>query len=153
MDDAQVQITKQGFDSLTEELRVLEEEKRPLLVKRLSRARSEGDLSENSDYQNAKEELEFMDGKIDELEHVLKSAKIVKTEGGDTVSIGKIVHVKVNGSKNTFSIVGAWEADPTQKKISHSSPLGQALIGKKKGDKVEVEVPAGKVTYTILEVK
>lgn len=151
--DKQVQVTKQGYDTLVSELESLEQEKRPLLVKRLSRARAEGDLSENSDYQNARDELEFMDGKIQELKHVLKNAKVVKTSSKDEVCIGKCVHVQVNGSKNTFDIVGEWEADPAQKKISHSSPLGQALVGKKKGDEVEVEAPAGKITYKILKIE
>ena len=153
MDDKQIQVTKQGYDALDKELKSLEEKKRPLLVKRLSRAMAEGDLKENSDYQNARDELEFMDGKIEELTHVVKSAKIVSSSGnGNEVSIGKSVNVQVNGNKNTFHIVGEWEADPAQKKISHSSPLGKALIGKKKGDKVDVEAPAGKITYKIISI-
>ncbi|MGD8744581.1 MAG: transcription elongation factor GreA [Candidatus Woesebacteria bacterium] len=148
----QIPITKEGLKALENELEILLEEKRPQLVDRLSNARQQGDLSENSDYQNAKDELEFMDGQIDELNHVIKNASIIKKSRGDTVTIGAKVKVKGNGLKQSFHIVGEWEADPKEKKISHSSPLGQALVGKKKGEKVEVEAPAGKITYEILSV-
>lgn len=149
----QIQITKQGLEALKNELAELVGEKRPKLVERLSNARQQGDLKENSDYQNAKNELEFMDGKIEELEHVINVAVVVKSKGKkDGVSVGAKVHVKVNGAKHTFHIVGEWEADPAEKKISHTSPLGKALVGKKKGEKVEVEAPAGKITYEILSI-
>lgn len=152
--DKKVQMTKKGIEALEKELSVLVDEKRPKLVERISRARSEGDLSENSDYQNARDELEFMDGKISELKNVLKNAEVVGSNGnGNEVGIGASVRVKVNGSNNEFHVVGEWEADPVNKKISHTSPLGNALMGKKKGDKVEVEAPAGKVTYEIVGIK
>lgn len=147
-----VQMTKQGFTALREELKVLREEKRPLMVERLSNARSQGDLSENSDYQNAKTELEFMDGKIEELEKVLKSAVVVKAGNNGGVSVGTSVKLKVNGREVAFHIVGEWEADPAEKKISHTSPLGSALVGRKVGEKVEVKAPAGKITYEILSI-
>lgn len=127
--------------------------KRPKLVDRLSNARSHGDLSENSDYQSAKEELEFLDGRIDELSEVVKVAVVaddVSTSKG--VAVGTKVTVRVNGKEVVFSVVGEWEADPINKKISDSSPLGKALSGKKVGDKVEVEAPAGKVQYEIVAI-
>jgi transcription elongation factor GreA len=147
------QVTKQGFSELTKELKELSEKKRPKAVDRLSYARSQGDLSENSDYHSARDELEFLDGRISELEDVLKNAVIVrKNSKGGTVSVGTVVEVKANGSQHTFNIVGEWEANPSEKKISHTSPLGQALVGKKVGDKVEVEAPAGKLHYEILKI-
>jgi len=153
----QVQMTKDGFEALKEELAVLVEDKRPKLVDRLSFARQQGDLSENSDYTNAREELEFLDGRIDELEVVIKTASIVngKSHKKDTdgVSLGTRVTLKVNGDKHVYEIVGEWEADPVNKKISHESPLGRALVGKKIGDKVEVIAPAGKVNYEILAIE
>lgn len=150
----QIQVTKKGKESLDKELNDLKEVKRPKLVERLSRARDEGDLSENSDYTNAKDELEFLDGRIAELDSVLKNAVIVKTGGPKgKVAVGSRVSVKVNSSEHVFEIVGDWEADPVQKKISHTSPLGQALVGKEKGDKTEVEAPAGKIIYEILSIK
>src|SRR3989304_1687712 len=151
----QVQLTKEGFEALQKEFTELNEVKRPKLVDRLSNARSQGDLTENSDYSNAKEELEFLDGRIEELENVLKSAEIVKNgsskNGG--VSVGTRVTVKVNGEKHVYEMVGEWEADPVNKKISPESPLGQALVGKKVGEKAEVKAPAGKVTYEILAIE
>jgi transcription elongation factor GreA len=150
----QIQMTKQGLETLKGELDELVNEKRPRLVERLSNARSQGDLSENSDYANAKEEMEFLDGRIDELEEVLKTASVVNSNGkrGD-VGVGTKVTVKVNGDKHVFAIVGEWEADPINKKISPESPLGQALCGKKVGEKVDVEAPAGKLTYEILLIE
>jgi transcription elongation factor GreA len=149
-----IKLTKQGLDTLRAELEELRDVKRPKLVDRLSNARSQGDLSENSDYQSAKEELEFLDGRIDELTEVVKSASVV-TSNGKTgwIGVGTKVTVKTNGTKTIFDIVGDWEADPINKKISHESPLGLALTGKKVGDKVEVEAPAGKLQYEILAVE
>lgn len=150
---AKVQITQSGMDALKVELSQLVDEKRPALVDRLSNARSQGDLAENSDYQSAKDELDFLDGRIAELENVLKNAQVVDEVKNGGVSVGTKVTLKVNGSKTEFHIVGEWEADPMQKKISHTSPLGKALVGKKRGEKVEVEAPAGKIMYEILSVE
>jgi transcription elongation factor GreA len=149
-----IQITKQGFENLKKELDELVNTKRPKLVERLANARSQGDLSENSDYQNAKEELDFLDGKISELEDVINKAEVVggKINNGE-IAVGAEVTLKIQGEKHVYYIVGEWEADPTSKKISHNSPLGQALVGKKKGEKAEVEAPAGKVIYEILSIK
>ena len=149
----QIQVTKEGLESLKKELDKLVNTKRPKLVKRLASARAEGDLKENSDYQNAKDELGFMDGKIEELKHVVDNAQVISGSKSGGVSVGTSVKVKVNGSKHEYHIVGDWEADPAEKKISHTSPLGKALVGKKVGERVEVEAPAGKITYEILEIK
>lgn len=154
MDKTKLQITKKGYETLKKELEELANVKRPKLVERLSRARREGDLAENSDYANAKDELEFLDGRISELDEVLKNAEIVKTNGGtDSVNLGNAVKVKIDGHEQVFHIVGEWEANPNEKKISHTSPLGQALVGKRVGDKTEVEAPAGKVTYEIISIE
>jgi len=149
----QVQITKEGLETLKNELYDLKEVKRPMVVERLSNARTQGDLAENSDYHNAKDELDFLDGRISDLEEVLRRAIIVQngTRNGG-ISVGTKVTLRVNGQKHLYHIVGEWESDPTQKKISHTSPLGQALIGRKVGDKVEVEAPAGKILYEILSI-
>lgn len=150
---SKVQLTQAGADALKLELKQLQE-KRPSVVERLSNARSMGDLSENNDYHNAKDELEFLDGRISELEEVLSTAQVVQGKNGKSkhVELGTKVKVKVGKSEHVFSIVGDWEADPKEKKISHTSPLGQALVGKKPGEKALVSAPAGKVEYTILEV-
>ncbi|KKR30151.1 MAG: Transcription elongation factor [Candidatus Woesebacteria bacterium GW2011_GWA1_39_8] len=150
----QIQITQEGLESLKKELNELSDEKRPKAVERLANARSQGDLAENSDYHNAKDELEFLDGRISELEDVLKNAVVVQSNGSaDGVAIGTKVTVKNDGDKLIFNIVGEWEADPMLKRISHSSPLGQALIGKNVGDRVEVDAPAGIITYEILSIE
>ena len=148
-----IQLTNKGLEALKKELELLVNKKRPALVDRLSNARSQGDLSENSDYQNAKEELEFFEGRIEELQLVIKNAKVVKdTDNGNNVGVGTKVTVRVNGVKNTFEIVGEWEADMTNKKISHASPLGSALVGKKVGEKFEVEAPVGKILYEVVAI-
>ena len=154
MNNKQIQITKEGLEALQHELTELVDEKRPRIVARLERARNEGDLSENSDYNNAKEELEFLDGKIDELKHVVDNAVIVaKKASNGEVAIGTTVTIQTDGDDTIFEIVGEWEADPASSKISHESPIGSALIGKKVGDTVEVEAPVVKIIYTILEIK
>ncbi|MGA3291843.1 MAG: transcription elongation factor GreA [Candidatus Microgenomates bacterium] len=148
-------LTKQGLNELKAELAELCDVKRPKLVDRLANARSQGDLSENSDYQSAKEELEFLDGRIDDLTEVVKTAVVSDgvNKDSDGINVGTKVTVKVNGTKVVFYIVGEWEADPVNKKISHESPLGMALTGKKVGDKVEVEAPAGKLQYEIIAIE
>ena len=148
-----IKLTKDGLEALKKELTILREVKRPKLVERLANARSQGDLSENSDYQTAREELEFLDGRIEELEEVIKTASVASTSKADGVGVGTKVTVKVDGSKAVFNIVGEWEADPVNKKISSESPLGKALVGKNIGDKVEVDAPAGKLHYEIIAIE
>lgn len=150
-----VKLTKQGLIQLKAELEDLTDVKRPRIVDRLANARGQGDLSENSDYQSAKEELEFLDGRIDELTEVIKNADVVtvNSKNGHTVGLGTKVTLKVGGRETVFDIVGEWEADPINKKISHDSPLGMALLGKKVGEKAEVAAPAGKVVYEILSIE
>jgi len=146
-------MTSMGLAALKEELTGLKNKKLPAIVDRLARAREEGDLSENSAYQAAKEELGFVQGRIDELEEIIRNSKVSTNNGKlDVVGVGSAVTVKINGKNDTFTIVGEWEARPAAKKISASSPLGQALVGKRVGDKVEVNAPAGKVVYSIVSI-
>lgn len=147
----QILITQAGLDDLRAELTALQA-KRPRVVERLSIARSMGDLSENSDYISAREELEFLDGRIGEVEDMIRSAKVVTPTTQDTIDFGHTVTVKVDSTKTSFQIVGEPEADPKERKISHQSPLGQALMGKKVGDKVQVDAPIGKLTYSIVKI-
>jgi len=145
-------LTKPGFDELEAELNDMRDNRRPAVVSRLALARSMGDLSENSDYISAKEELSFLDGRIAELEDLVKNAQVMVSGKKDEVGFGHSVTVKVNTTQAVFQIVGEWEANPAEKKISHSSPLGQALMGKKVGEKVEVDAPAGKILYTVVDI-
>lgn len=147
-----VHLTPEGLSGLKKEYDELIVGKRPQVVERLANARSQGDLSENNDYMNAKEELEFLDGRIAELENVLKNVVIIKKSSKKIIDLGTKVTVSTDSIKNIFHIVGEWEADPGEKKISHESPLGKALLGKKVGDKVEVDAPAGKIIYKILSI-
>jgi transcription elongation factor GreA len=145
-------LTKEGLQELKSEYEDILKVKRPVAVSRLSDARELGDLSENSEYAAAKQDLSFIDGRIAELEEILHGAKIITSHKKGSVDIGCKVTLHGNGRQDVFTVVGEWEADPSQKKISHSSPLGKALLGKKPGDKVEVEAPAGTILYKILEV-
>ncbi|KKS46952.1 transcription elongation factor GreA [Candidatus Gottesmanbacteria bacterium RIFCSPLOWO2_02_FULL_42_29] len=149
----QILLTKEGVKQLKEEYEELLTLKRPVAVERLANARSEGDLTENSEYTAAKQDLGFIDGRITELKLILSEAKIIASHSRKKVDVGCKVTLHVNGKREHFTIVGEWEADPMQKKISHSSPLGKALIGKKPGDKVEVEAPAGRILYKILHIE
>jgi len=154
MDKKQFYVTQKGLEELKSELENLQKKKRAEVVERVASARSMGDLSENSEYHAAKEELSLVDGRIEELEDIIKKVQIIEEDkkGSKVIQLGSQVTIKVNGKEEVFSLVGEWEADPHQKKISHESPLGKALIGRKPGDKVEVEAPAGKITYNILKI-
>ena len=147
-----MRFTKKGFDKLRIDYENLIRE-RPAAVVDLKKARDMGDLSENSDYQSAKEDLAFIDGRSAELEELIKNSKVITPQVSDKVDFGNSVKVKLDGQQEVFQIVGEWEANPAEKKISHSSPLGQALLGKKVGDKVEVAAPAGKIVYTIVAIE
>lgn len=148
------QLTPEGLKNLQEELRQLVDVKRPLTVERLSKARAMGDLSENSEYTAAKEELAFVEGRIKEIEEIEKNAEVVTNHtNGSTVSLGSQVTVTSDGDKEIFTVVGEFEADPMAKKLSSTSPIGKALIGKKVQDTVVVETPSGSLTYKILEVR
>ncbi len=148
------QLTQEGFDTLKKEYEDLTKVKKPYAVERLHKARSMGDLSENSEYTAAKEELAFVDGRILEIEEILKNVEIVENHlSSNKIELGTSVTVEVNGKKELFQIVGEFEADPMSKKLSHTSPIGQALLGKKRGEWIEVEVPAGKIKYKIVEIR
>lgn len=153
MNTNHVVVTKEGLDALKAEYEELTKVKRPEAVTRLAAAREQGDLSENSEYTDAKQSLAFIDGRIAELEVVLHGVKVVTTHSKGQVDVGCKVTLHINGKKEEFTVVGEWEADPASKKISHESPLGKALLGKKVGEKVEVEAPAGKILYKILHIE
>ncbi|MCH7951921.1 transcription elongation factor GreA [Patescibacteria group bacterium] len=148
-----VHLTPQGFNELKLELKEHKENKRSQAVERVARARDFGDLTENSEYHQARDELAFIDGRIEELEELISKVAIIDgKKKRTTVDLGCKVTIHGNGKSHTYTIVGEWEADPKEKKISHQSPLGKALVGKKKGDEVEIEAPAGKVLYMIQKI-
>ncbi len=155
MNSKKVYLTQKGLDDHKKEYDDLVKTRRGEVVERLSAARDMGDLSENAEYTAAREELAFIDGRIEELEMLLKQVVLIEDAGhhkSKTVDLGSKVTVKVKGKEEVFTLVGEWEADPTEKKISHESPLGKALIGKIVGDDIEVEAPVGKMVYTVVEI-
>jgi transcription elongation factor GreA len=155
VNDHRVQLTQQGYDELVAELEELTNTKIPAAISRVALARSQGDLRENSEYHAAREELAMLEGRRDELDSLIQRAEIIVKVNNGVVSLGSEVEVEIdgNGSRQTFSIVGEWEANPREKKISEKSPLGQALTGKKAGEVISIEAPAGTLTYHIYKVK
>jgi len=154
MDKQKILLTEEGLAEIKKELVHLEKVQRPAVVERLTAAREVGDLSENNEYKTAREELVFIDGQIDELKGILEKAKVIaKGRKKGEVDLGAKVKVKVDGKEMSFHVVGEWEADPKNQKISHESPIGKALMGKKVGEEVQVEAPVGKVIYKILKIE
>ncbi len=147
-------LTRGGFEALQKEYRQLINFRRPAVIERLSSSRQEGDLTENSEYIQAKEDLSFIDGRIREIEKLINTAMIIDEnhQNCQKVKLGCRVTVTNGKSHYVFCLVGEQEADPSAKKISHTSPLGKALLGKKVGEKVEVEAPAGKILYRIVKI-
>lgn len=154
MNAKKIYLTQKGLDELKQEHEELVKKTRPEVVARLAAAREMGDLSENAEYTAAREELSFLDGRIDELEGLLKQVVLISDgDHGQVIDLGSHVTVHVRGREDSFMLVGEWEADPAEKKISHESPLGKALIGKTVGDEVHVEAPAGTVAYKVVAIK
>lgn len=149
-----IQLTKEGLENLQNEYQDLKDKKRPAAVERLQKARAMGDLSENSEYSAAKEELALVEGRIQELEGILKNVEVTGHHStNQIVEIGNTVIVENEGEQHEFLIVGEFEADPLNGKLSQTSPIGSALFGKKVGDIIEIEIPAGKTTYKIVSIK
>lgn len=149
-----IQLTQDGYEALKSEYGGLTNGKKQQAIDRLQKARAMGDLSENSEYTAAKEDLAFIEGRIRELETLLQTAEIVEQKAvNGHIDIGCVVTLDKEGDLEKFTIVGEFEADPMERKLSSTSPIGSALLGKKKGDVVQVEVPAGKLTYKIVEVQ
>lgn len=152
----QVELTKDGLEDITSELRELVDVKLPAVIARVAKAREHGDLSENAEYHSARDDQQLLQARIDELQGIVDNAVIVKnTKNNSKVGMGSQVTIKKVGAKKdtTITIVGEFEANPTINKISVGSPLGSALFGKKKGDTVIVKAPAGEMKYQIVEIK
>ncbi|ACL68835.1 transcription elongation factor GreA [Halothermothrix orenii] len=153
----EVLLTQEGYEKLEKELDYLVNVKRRQVAKRIKVAREFGDIGENSEYDDAKNEQAFIEGRIKEIENMLRNARIIKDEEvtGDTVNLGTTVKLKDRSTDEVFSytIVGSAEADPLNFKISNESPIGKAIIGHKIGDVVKVEVPSGIMEYEILAIE
>ncbi len=143
-------LTQEGLLKLNAELKHLINEKRKEVIERIREAAAHGDLSENADYAQAREEQSFIEGRIMEIEDMIKNAEIITASTQhNTVTIGATIKVNVNGVEKSYTIVGSNEANPLEGKISNESNVGQALLGKKKGDKVVINTPAGDKEYEI----
>ena len=152
-----IPMTSVGYDQLNAELKKLKFEDRPAIVAAIEEARSHGDLSENAEYQTARDKQSFIEGRIQDLEAALSLAQVIdpKTLSGETVLFGATVDVSDldTDQKQTYQIVGQYEANLEKGLISYISPLAKALIGKAKGDIVEVQTPKGTKSYEILDVR
>ncbi len=147
-------LTKEGLAQLKQEYNELTTVKRPQITKRIQRAREFGDLSENSEYDAAKEEQSLLEHRIAQLEGILSKVQIIElAPKGDFVVIGSTVVVEVDGEVDEFTIVGTVEADPAKKKISNESPVGEAILGARVGEVIEVVTPIVRAKYKILKIK
>lgn len=147
-------LTKDGVEKLKEELEDLTGNQRQKIAVKLREAKEYGDLSENIQWDDAKDQQAFIEGRIAEIEHILKHAQIIESKGKrDAVDLGCKVHVELEEGKQVYTIVGSTEANPEQGKISNESPIGRALMGKRPGEEVEVAVPSGSIVYKILKIE
>lgn len=154
MTEESTYLTPEGADSLRKEVEELKGPRRDELAARLRHAVSQGDLSENADYISAKEDQAFLEGRIQELELILKEATVIdRGASSSTVQVGStVVVLNENEIEETFHIVGEKEADPRNGKISHKSPIGKSLMRKARGDVVTSKTPGGELTFKILKL-
>ena len=152
-----IPMTTEGYTRLQDELKKLTSEDRPKIIEAIAEARSHGDLSENAEYQYAKEQQSLIEGRIIDLESAISKAEVidVKSVEGDDIKFGATVEIEddESGEKQQYQIVGEYESDIENKKLSITSPLARGLIGKTLEDNVEINSPKGLKSYTILSVK
>lgn len=146
-------LTQEGIDKLKAELHELTTTQRQDIAQKLKEAKEYGDLSENQSYTDAKDLQSFVEGRIAEIEHILKNACVIEAQKGGVVGLGSTVHLELEDGKQKYTIVGSTEANPEEGKISNESPIGKALIGRKPGEEIEVNVPSGTMTYKITHVE
>ncbi|KZZ86019.1 transcription elongation factor GreA [Bacillus sp. SJS] len=150
-------MTKEGKEKLEQELEYMKTVRRKEVVERIKIARSFGDLSENSEYDSAKEEQAFVEGRITTLENMIRNAKIIveDTSNSNSVALGKTVTFQElpNGEEESYTILGSAEADPFEGKISNDSPIAKSLLGKQVGDEVTVQTPGGEMQVKIVKIK
>ncbi|MCX6702121.1 MAG: transcription elongation factor GreA [Candidatus Zambryskibacteria bacterium] len=146
-------LTKEKFEEFTKELALLKGTRRKEVAESLEYAKSLGDLSENAEYHEARDIQATVEDRIAKLEDLLKNVHIVSGNHSDAVCVGSVVIVEKDGKKSTYNIVGSEEADVMENKISIKSPFGQAIWGKKKGEKFSFQAPVGEISYTITDIK
>lgn len=146
-------LSAEKLEELKEELKQLKTSERKKIAESLEYAKSLGDLSENAEYHEARDKQADVEDRIAELEDIVKNSSIIKKGSGDVINIGAKVTASRDGKEEVFYLVGAEEADMLAGKISHESPLGEALLGHKKGDNVIVSTPRGEINYKIIEIE
>lgn len=156
MSNEEIILTPHGLEKIEKELQYLKSEKRKEVASRIKEAISFGDISENSEYEDAKNEQAFVEGRIATLEKWLRNSRLLKEEdkGNGVVSLGDTVQLvdPESGEESEYTIVGTAEADPTENKISNESPVGKAILGQKAGDVIEVSVPAGVIKFKVVNI-
>jgi transcription elongation factor GreA len=152
MNTKPVYLTAQGLEKLKAELNHLVTVERPKIAARIHEAKLDGDITENAEYEDAKQEQSFLEGRIATIEAQLKNAEVIGKGNGDRVEIGSKVVIRGRDGEETFTIVGSAEASPREGRISNESPVGAALMGRKKGEKVTVQAPAGAIEYTLVSI-
>lgn len=154
MSKKDILLTSEGFLELEEELNNLKNVRRPKVIEAIKDARAQGDLSENADYDAARNEQAEVEGRIKQIEFMLANAEIIEKSSNHTVDLGSTVTISYvdDDEEEVYSIVGRMEADPFENKISNESPIGKAIIGKKEGDTINVESPTGSYQIKIVKV-
>ena len=154
MSKKDILLTSEGFLELEEELNNLKNVRRPSVIEAIKDARAQGDLSENADYDAARNEQAEVEGRIKQIEFMLANAQIIEKSSNHTVDLGSTVTISYvdDDEEEVYSIVGRMEADPFENKISNESPIGKAIIGKKEGDTINVESPTGSYQIKIVKV-
>lgn len=155
METKKIYLTRDGLERLNKEFEGLSTVGRKGVADLIKQAKEYGDLSENSEYADAKDKQAFIEGRISELEHLLKNAELIDDShaGCGVINVGCTVNVEVEDGEMKYKIVGSYEADPEKGWISNESPLGQALLGKKSGEEVEVIAPAGTIKYKVKKIQ
>jgi len=153
MSDSKILLTKEGLAKLKKEYDQLTKVQRPNVVKEIKRSRELGDLAENGAYTAARDQQSFVEGRVREIEEILRTVEVVSSKPSGTVSIGSIVDLKVNGKIVTLTVVGHGESELGENQVSNESPIGKAIYGKKEGARVLVNVPSGQIEYTIVKIR
>ena len=157
MSEAELKLTSAGVKRIEDELRQLQTVRRQEVAENIRQAKGQGDVAENPEYEDAKTEQAFLEGRIAELKNILVSAVVIEDSEvpTDEVGVGSVVTVRDldSGDEWQFTVVGSFEADPDEDRISYQSPIGDALFGQKVGDRVEISVPAGTLRYEIVSIR
>ena len=146
-------LSPESLEAHKQEYQTVKDQTIPDIAKRIDEAKQQGDLSENAEYHQAREDMAWAQGRLIELEQIINNSRIITHEKTDSVAVGSKVVVKIAGNERTYTIVGPQEVSPAKGFISNESPLGNALLGHKTGEKVSIDVPAGKQVYQIISIE